>query len=99
LHCAAAGSSAARLCSGIGKRGLGAAGEKVERSFAFTLDRGGLRRAHLRGRANVQKRYFIHVAGYNLGLVMRQLIGAGTLKRLATRAPASSGCSIPTSAG
>ena len=34
---------------------------------------------------NVQKRYLVHVAGYNLGLVMRQLIGAGTPKELAAR--------------
>ena len=75
----------ARLRSGIGKEGLALRAEKVERSFAHTLDRGGLRRTHLRGRENVQKRYFVHVAGYNLGLVMRQLIGAGTPKQLAAR--------------
>jgi hypothetical protein len=37
-----------------------------------------MRRAWLRGRENVQKRYLVHVAGYNLGLVMRLLVGAGT---------------------
>jgi hypothetical protein len=37
-----------------------------------------MRRVWLRGRANVQKRYLIHVAGYNLGLIMRLLTGAGT---------------------
>lgn len=57
----------------------------MERSFALTLDRGGLRRTHVRGRENVQKRYLVHVAGYNLDLVMRQLIGAGTPKELAAR--------------
>jgi transposase len=75
----------ARLRSGIGKEGLALRAEKVERSFALTLDRGGLRRTHVRGRENVQKRYFVHVAGYNLGLLMRQLIGAGTPKELAAR--------------
>jgi transposase len=78
----------ARLRSGIGKDGLALRAEKVERSFALTLDRGGLRRTWLRGRENVQKRYFVHVAGYNLGLVMRQLIGAGTPKELAARGAA-----------
>ena len=34
----------------------------VERSFALILDRGGMRRAWLRGRANIHKRYLIHVA-------------------------------------
>jgi transposase len=50
----------------------------VERGFALILDRGGMRRVWLRGRENVQKRYLIHVAGYNLGLIMRLLTGAGT---------------------
>ena len=36
-----------------------------------------MRRAWLRGRENLQKRYLVHVAGYNLGLVMRLLVGAG----------------------
>jgi transposase len=75
----------ARLRSGIGKEGLALRAEKVERSFALTLDRGGLRRTHVRGRENVQKRYFVHVAGYNLGLVMRALLGAGTPRELAAR--------------
>ena len=52
--------------------------ELVERGFALILDRGGMRRVWLRGRDNVQKRYLIHVAGYNLGLLMRLLTGAGT---------------------
>jgi len=75
----------ARLRSGVGKEALALRAEKVERSFALVLDRGGLRRTHLRGRENVQKRYLVHVAGYNLGLVLRQLIGAGTPKELAAR--------------
>ena len=45
----------------------------MERGFALILDRGGMRRVWLRGRENVQKRYLIHVAGYNLGLIMRLL--------------------------
>jgi transposase len=75
----------ARLRSGVGKEAFALRAERVERSFAHTLDRGGLRRTHVRGRENVQKRYLVHVAGYNLGLVMRQLLGAGTPKELAAR--------------
>ena len=52
--------------------------EIVERSFAHNLDRGGMRRTWLRGRENVHKRYLVHVAGHNLGILMRLLIGAGT---------------------
>ena len=62
--------------------------ELVERSFALVLDRGGMRRAWLRGRENLQKRYLIHVAGYNLGLIMRLLVGAGTPRELVARAAA-----------
>ena len=72
--------------------------ELVERSFAHILDRGGLRRTWLRGRENVHKRYLIHVAGHNLGLLMRLLIGAGTPKE----AVASGWCILillPTSDG
>ena len=67
-----------RLLSGVGPGGVQAARRMVERSFALILDRGGMRRAWLRGRENLHKRYLIHVAGYNLGLIMRLLTGAGT---------------------
>jgi hypothetical protein len=50
------------------------------------LDRGGMRRVWLRGRENVQKRYLIHVAGYNLGLIIRLLTGAGTPRVFRARA-------------
>jgi len=60
--------------------------EIVERSFAHNLDRGGMRRTWLRGRDNVHKRYLVHVAGHNLGILMRLLIGAGTPREAAVRA-------------
>jgi hypothetical protein len=44
-----------------------------------------MRRTWLRGRENVHKRYLIHVAGHNLGLLMRHLIGVGTRKEAAAR--------------
>ncbi len=59
--------------------------EVVERGFALILDRGGMRRAWLRGRENLHKRYLIHLAGYNLGLVMRLLTGAGTPREFQAR--------------
>jgi transposase len=52
------------------------------------LDRGGMRRAWLRGWENLRKRYLVHVAGYNLGLIMRLLVGAGTPRELVARASA-----------
>ncbi len=71
-----------RLLSGVAKEDFKLRTEIVERSFAHNLDRGGMRRTWLRGRANVHKRYLLHVAGYNLSLLMRQLIGAGTPKEV-----------------
>jgi hypothetical protein len=37
-----------------------------------------MRRVHLRGRANILKRYQVHVAAFNLSIVLRSLIGLGT---------------------
>jgi hypothetical protein len=62
--------------------------ELCERSFALLLDRGGMRRAWLRGRENLRKRYLVHVAGYNLGLILRLLVGAGTPREFMARASA-----------
>src|ERR671933_534923 len=67
-----------RLLSGVARVAFKLRAEVVERGFALILDRGGMRRAWLRGRENLHKRYLIHVAGYNLGLIMRLLTGAGT---------------------
>ena len=71
----------ARLKSGVAREAFKLRAEIVERCFAHNLDRGGMRRTWLRGRENVHKRYLLHVAGHNLSLLMRQLIGAGTFPR------------------
>ena len=76
----------ARLQSGVAKQAFMLRAELVERSFALTLDRGGMRRAWLRGRDNLHKRYLVHVAGYNLGLIMRLMIGVGTPREFSARA-------------
>ena len=68
----------ARLKSGVAREAFKLRAEIVERCFAHNLDRGGMRRTWLHGRENVHKRYLLHVAGHNLSLLMRQLIGAGT---------------------
>ena len=63
-----------------GRRGrelLRRRGEKVERTFAHCYETGGMRRTHLRGHENIRKRLLVHVAGFNLGLLMRQLFGFG----------------------
>ena len=38
---------------------------------------GGARRTLLRGKLKINKRYLIHVAARNLGLIMRDLFGIG----------------------
>jgi transposase len=78
----------ARLRSGVAREAFRLRAELVERGFALVLDRGGMRRAWLRGRENLHKRYLVHVAGYNLGLIMRLLVGAGTPRELVARASA-----------
>lgn len=78
----------ARMRSGVAKDAFKLRAELVERSFALTLDRGGMRRAWLRGRENLHKRYLVHVAGYNLGLIMRLLVGAGTPREFSARVSA-----------
>ena len=44
-----------------------------------------MRRTHLRGHANILKRLFVHIGGFNLGLLMRTLIGVGTPRGLQGR--------------
>ena len=47
-----------------------------------------MRRVHLRGHTNILKRLLIHIGGFNLGLLMRQLIGVGTPRGLQGRVTA-----------
>ena len=64
-----------------GARGLGfaAAAERTSRTAERTsLRNGGLRRTHVRGHANILKRLLIQTSAFNLGLLMRTLIGVGT---------------------
>lgn len=71
-----------RVRGSRGRRLMRRRGEMLERPFAQLLETGGMRRVFLRGRENVEKRYQIQVAGYNLGLLMRTLFGNGTPRSL-----------------
>jgi transposase len=73
-----------------GRRLMRRRGETIERSFAHLYDTGGMRRTHLRGHPNILKRLLIHAGGFNLGLVMRHLIGVGTPRGLQGRLAATS---------
>jgi hypothetical protein len=44
-----------------------------------------MRRVHRRGHSNIRKRLLIHASGFNLGLLMRRLIGVGTPRGLQGR--------------
>ena len=67
-----------RVQGEYGKSLLRRRGELVERSFAHCYDTGGMRRTHLRGHENILKRQLIHVGAFNLSLILRKLMGAGT---------------------
>ena len=68
-----------------GLRLLRLRGERLERPFAHLYETGGMRRVYLRGHTNILKRVLIHAGGFNLGLLMRQLIGVGTPRGLQGR--------------
>ena len=76
-----------RLQRPKGKRLLRQRGELIERSFAHCYDTGGMRRTHLRKHANILKRQLIHVGAFNLSLILRKLIGAGTPREWRNRTP------------
>ena len=74
-----------RISGERGKALLRRRGELLERTFAHCLETGAMRRVHLRGRTNILKRYLVHVAAFNLSLVMRTILGVGTPRGLQGR--------------
>ena len=77
-RCRAFHANRRRCRSGYGKWLIRQRAAIVERVFAHLLETGGLRRIHLRGRENIQKRYLVHVLAYNLSVLMRTIIGVGS---------------------
>ncbi len=74
-----------RVKGNYGKRLLKKRGELIERSFAHCYETGAMRRVYLRGRENILKRQLIHVGAFNLSLIFRQTLGAGTPRQLRNR--------------
>jgi hypothetical protein len=68
-----------------GKSLLRRRGELVERSFAHRYETGGMRRTHLHGHQKILKRQLIHVGAFNLSLILRKLMGAGTPREWSNR--------------
>jgi len=77
-----------RMKGDRGKALMRRRGEYLERPFAHCLESGGMRRVHLRRCENIAKRYLVHVAACNLGLLMRTLFGSGTPRGMRSRAEA-----------
>ena len=75
-----------RVRGEYGKSLLRRRGELIERSFAHCYETGAMRRCYLRGRQNILKRQLIHVGAFNLSLILRKLLGAGTPRELKNRA-------------
>jgi transposase len=71
-----------RIRAERGKRLMRSRGLMLERPFAHCYETGQMRRVQLRGRENILKRLLIHVAGFNLSLVLRLTIGKGTPRGL-----------------
>ena len=57
-------------------------GERLERPFAHLYRTGGMRRTEVRGHSNVIKRLLIQAGAFNLGMVLRKQVGAGTPRGL-----------------
>jgi hypothetical protein len=58
-----------------------------------------MRRTHLRGHTNILKRLCVPVGGFNLGLLMRTLLGVGTPRGLQGRLGAMIGMLVALIAG
>ena len=74
-----------RVSGQHGKSLLRKRGELIERSFAHCYETGAMRRTHLRGHQNILKRQLIHVGAFNLSLIFRGWLGAGTPRELKNR--------------
>jgi transposase len=71
-----------------GKRLLRKRGELLERPFVHCHETGGMRRTHRQTHRKILKRLLVHVAGFNLALVMRSVFGIGKPRRLPDGLPA-----------
>jgi transposase len=91
------GARAARAVkSKSGKALLKKRGEHIERGFAHVLDCGSLRRATLKGKANLNKCYLCGILAINLDLMMRKLTGVGTPRHVVAARAAFLDCYKPT---
>lgn len=71
-----------RVQAQYGRSLLRRRGELVDRSFAHRYETGGMRRCTLRGQESILKRLLTHVGAFNISLVLRNMLGAGTPRAL-----------------
>jgi transposase len=71
-----------RLKRAKGRRLQHLRSELVERTFAHMCETGGARRTWLRGLEKVRKRWLIHAAARNLGMLLRHVFGIGTARAM-----------------
>ena len=89
-----------RLKSDIGRETMRRRGEKmVESPSPMSSIAAACVEHGCADRENLHKRYLIHVAGFNLGVLMRALYGQGTPREAAEAVSASFSFSNPTRAG
>ena len=72
-----------RVRGSYGKGLMKRRGATVELTFQHIFERGAQRQTYLRGHVNSEKRNLIAVAAYNLGVLMRKLIGKACPKAFA----------------
>jgi transposase len=83
--CEAVYANRRRIRGARGRALLRQRSEHLERPNAHLYGTGAMRRTHLRGHPNILKRLLIHTGAFNLGLLMRRLIGVGTPRGLQGR--------------
>src|SRR5687767_6120197 len=76
------GSCQSRRFMGLALASLGSA---ADFNSMQSKETGGMRRVHLRGHTNIRKRRLIDAGGFNVGLVVRRLIGVGKPRALQRR--------------
>ena len=74
-----------RISGARGRQLLRRRGELLERPCAHLYRTGGMRRTEVRGHSNVIKRLLIQAGAFNLGMVLRKQVGAGTPRGLQAR--------------
>ena len=80
-----------RVTGDYGKQLLIRRGEFVERSFSCCCETSGMRRCTLHGHENILRRLPVHAGAFNVSLILRKTLGAGTPRGPAAHLPSEIG--------